>query len=205
MIKLLDLKVLSTTAMVASLALGTNFAFSSTAQAQNAIRDGFNSNILDRNDDGSAPFFTLPFGLDFFGANYSGLYVNNNGNVTFNTALSTYTPFGLANVNRPIIAPFFGDVDTRNPASSVVTYGNGIVGGRTAFGANWNSQGVGYFDSQADKLNKFQLVLVDRSDLALVTSILSSTMSRFSGKQVPLVAVSTVLAELLRRLVILTA
>lgn len=167
MIKFLDLKVLSTTAMVASLALGTNFAFSSTAQAQNAIRDGFDANTLPRNDDGSSPFFTLPFGINFFGANYAGLYVNNNGNVTFAGPLSTYTPFGLAGVNRPIIGPFFADVDTRNPASSVVTYGNGTLGGRTAFGANWNSQGVGYFSNQADKLNKFQLVLVDRSDLGV--------------------------------------
>ena len=167
MIKFLDLKIVSTTAMVVSLALGTNFAFSSTAQAQNAIRDGFNSNTLARNDDLSAPFFSLPFGINFFGANYSGVYVNNNGNITFTGPLSTFTPFGLAGVDRPIIAPFFGDVDTRNPASSVVTYGNGTVGGRTAFAANWNNQGVGYFSNAADKLNKFQLVLIDRSDIGV--------------------------------------
>lgn len=167
MIELLKLKIVSTTAMIASLALGTNFAFSSTAQAQNAIRSGFNSNILDRNDDGSAPFFGLPFGINFFGANYNGLYVNNNGNVTFNGPLSTFTPFGLANVNTPIIAPFFADVDTRNDASSVVTYGNGTVEGRTAFAANWDSQGVGYYPSAADKLNKFQLVIIDRSDIGV--------------------------------------
>jgi hypothetical protein len=91
--------------------------------------------------------------------------VNNNGNVTFNSGLSTFTPFGLTGaVAQPIIAPFFADVDTRNLGSAEVTYGTGTVGAQAAFGVNWVD--VGYFSSRADKLNSFQLLIVDRSDIA---------------------------------------
>jgi len=44
----------------------------------------------------------------------------------------------------------------------VVTYGSGIVDGRAAFGVNWIN--VGYFFYGDDKLNSFQLVVIDRSD-----------------------------------------
>ncbi|MEX1357004.1 MAG: nidogen-like domain-containing protein, partial [Gaiellaceae bacterium] len=118
-----------------------------------------------RNDDGSTGLVPLGFTIDFFGQSYSQLYVNNNGNVTFDSALSTFTPFPLTSTNRKIIAPFFGDVDTRNLASAVVTYGQCTFDGRSAFFANWAGVGVGYFNQRVDKLNIFQLILVDRSDL----------------------------------------
>ena len=57
-----------------------------------------------------------------------------NGNVTLDSPLSTFTPFGLTAANRQIIAPFFADVDTRDPASGVTTFGNGTFNGRNAFG-----------------------------------------------------------------------
>ncbi|ELR99207.1 nidogen-like domain-containing protein [Gloeocapsa sp. PCC 73106] len=152
-------------AATASLTLIASLGFSNATLAQNGpIRPGFNSGNLPRNDDGSTEFIDLSFDLNFFGADYEGLYVNNNGNVTFEGPLSTFTPFGLANVETPIIAPFFADVDTRNEDSAIVTYGSGQVDGRPAFGVNWDSEGVGYFSNRADKLNQFQLVVVDRSD-----------------------------------------
>jgi Nidogen-like len=86
-----------------------------------------------------------------------------NGNVTFNSTLGTFTPFGITGASIPIIAPFFADVDTRGAGSQPVTYGTGVVDGRNAFGVNWAN--VGYFPSATDKLNNFQLVLVDRSDI----------------------------------------
>ena len=136
----------------------------SALEAQ-AIRTnaGFNAKIVARNDDGSAPLEPLGFTINFFGKTRSSGYVNNNGNITFDSALATYTPFGLDKTQREIIAPFFADVDTRNPASNVVTYGQDTVNGHKAFGANYIN--VGYFASHADKLNSFQVVLVDRSDV----------------------------------------
>ena len=91
--------------------------------------------VLARNDDGYTGFVPLGFTINFFGSNYSGLYVNNNGNVTFNSGQSTFQPYGLTgSVSQPIIAPFFADVDTRNLASGVVHYGRDTVNGHSAFG-----------------------------------------------------------------------
>ncbi|MGZ8379251.1 MAG: nidogen-like domain-containing protein [Gemmatirosa sp.] len=125
---------------------------------------GFAANTLARNDDQSTGQVALGFGFNFFGLLGNQAYVNNNGNITFDQSLSTFTPFPLLNTNRQIIAPFFADIDTSNPASGVTQYGTDVVNGRAAFGVNW--LGVGYFASMADKLNTFQLILIDRSDIA---------------------------------------
>src|SRR5260221_6699977 len=90
---------------------------------------GFQAKNIPRNDDGSSPVVSLPFTINFFGRIRSSVYVNNNGNITFDSALATFTPFGLQNTGREIIAPFFADVDTRNELSSIVTYGEDRVDG----------------------------------------------------------------------------
>ncbi|RVU14950.1 autotransporter outer membrane beta-barrel domain-containing protein [Methylobacterium oryzihabitans] len=133
------------------------------AAAQRVV-PGFDSNQLARNDDSSTGAVALPFAANYFGTTYNQLYVNNNGNVTFGRASGSYTPVGLGADYRgsPIIAPFFADIDTSNPASGITSYGNGSFAGRTAFGATW--PGVGYFSSRADKTNTFQLILTDRAD-----------------------------------------
>lgn len=124
---------------------------------------GFTSNTLPANDDGSTGLVNIGFGLNFFGTSATQLYVNNNGNVTLGSALGTYTPFNLTGATGiPIIAAFFADVDTRGAGSALTQYGTGTVNGRAAFGVNWD--GVGYYNSQADKLNIFQLILIDRTD-----------------------------------------
>jgi hypothetical protein len=104
----------------------------------------------------------IGFNSNFFGTTYNSLYINTNGNVTFDAPLSTFSPFPLADGFSQIIAPFFADVDTRNPASGVVTFGSGTFDGFTAFGVNWNN--VGYFSQETDKLNNFQVLLVDRPE-----------------------------------------
>ncbi|MBI2685637.1 MAG: hypothetical protein HYX27_04920 [Acidobacteria bacterium] len=123
---------------------------------------GFTRNSIPANDDGSSARVQLPFTINFFGRTRSSCFVNNNGNITFDDSLATFTPFGLESTHREIIAAFFADVDTRNPKSSLVTYGEDAVDGRKAFGANYFT--VGYFASHADRLNTFQIVLIDRSD-----------------------------------------
>lgn len=127
-----------------------------------AIREGlFNANTLVANDDGSTlPAVGIGFNVDFFGVVSDQIFVNNNGNVTFENPLSTFTPFNLTSTGQQIIAPFFADVDTR--IGNEVTYGAGTIDGRNAFGVNWLN--VGYFSQNIDRTNSFQLVLVDRSD-----------------------------------------
>lgn len=135
----------------------------------NAIRPGFDQQFLARNDDNQ--FVTnllaeIGFSIDFFSASYTNLYVNNNGNVTFDNALNTFTPTNLIGLSIKIIAPFWADVDTRNTESEVVRYGTNEVDGHSAFGVDWVN--VGYFTysgGQADKLLSCQLVIVDRSDI----------------------------------------
>lgn len=133
------------------------------ASAQ-AIRPnpGFKANIVPRNDDGSSAPQPLGFTINFFGKTRSSVWVNNNGNLTFDSALATYTPFGLQSTHREIIAPFFADVDTRGPRSQVVTFGQDTANGHRAFGANYID--VGYYDSHDDLLNSFQVVVIDRSE-----------------------------------------
>lgn len=150
------------TAALPTFALITLSATLASTQIANAaaIRPGFDSNTFGRNDDGSTGLVSIGFDANFYGFTSDDLYVNNNGNVTFDSALRSYTPFDLTSTGRQIIAPFFADVDTRGPGQPV-TYGAGTVNGRNAFGVNWVD--VGYF-SQSAPLNSFQLVLVDRSD-----------------------------------------
>lgn len=139
-------------------------AASTTAEAA-AVRAGmFNANTLPANDDGFTGLVNIGFTIDFYAVTTGNLFVNNNGNVTFDAPLATFTPFNLLSTSRQIIAPFFADVDTRSANSAQVTYGTGTVGGRDAFGVNWVD--VGYYSNQAPPTNSFQLVLIDRSDIS---------------------------------------
>lgn len=130
-----------------------------------AIRDpaGFNANSFPGNDDGFTSPISLGFlnPINFFGATSSTVFVNNNGNVTFTSGLNQFTPNGLATgVGQPIIAPYFADVDTR--VGNVVTYGTDTVNGHAAFGVEWPN--VGYYFENTNKLDDFELILIDRSD-----------------------------------------
>ncbi len=150
----------------------TNLAVSNLPPAQgffqletpNTIRPGFDQQILDRNDDDSTGVLPMGFFINFYGNSNATLYVNNNGNVTFTSAQSQYAPQPLSNLGTEVIAPFWADVDTRNPASDVVKYGtNGMVNGHAAFGVDWVN--VGYYFEHADRLLSCQLVIIDRSDI----------------------------------------
>jgi len=148
------------TRLIAFFLLVSSFEFA-TAQS---IRTnaGFRRNIVPRNDDGSSFSQNLGFNINFFGRQRSSVFVNNNGNLTFDLPLSEYTPIGLVGIRREIIAGFWADVDTRGFGSQTVTFGPDTVDGRRAFGANYID--VGYFIANSEKLNRFQIILIDRSD-----------------------------------------
>lgn len=116
---------------------------------------------LTPNDDRSSGETAIGFTINFFGNENDTLFVNNNGNVTLDDPLSSFTPFDLTSTNREIIAAFFADVDTRGGNGSV-TYGQTMVDGRDAFAVTYDE--VGYFSRGDDRLNTFQIVLIDRSD-----------------------------------------
>ncbi|HWP84417.1 MAG TPA: nidogen-like domain-containing protein, partial [Terriglobia bacterium] len=152
------------TALRSFLLLGALLAGGAVPALGQAVRQnaGFRAATLSPNDDGSTFLVPIGFPVNFFGVTYSDLYVNNNGNVTFGGPLFDYTPTGLAGSSLRIIAPFWADVDTRGDGSSPVTYGQDTVDGRRAFGVNYIN--VGYYSLHTDKLNSFQVVLIDRSD-----------------------------------------
>lgn len=144
----------------AGLAGATLLAAPASAVTTDAIRDYdfCAQESIPRNDDGSSPEVELPFAMNFAGEQQTSLYVNNNGNVTFDRGLSQYTPQDLTGAtSNAMIAPFFADIDTRNEESAQVTYG----ASDTQFCVNW--VGVGYYSSNADKLISAQLIITDRS------------------------------------------
>jgi len=121
------------------------------------------TNTLAANDDSSTGLVNLGFTANINGTNYVQTYVNNNGNITFDSSMETYTPSAISNGSfGPIIAPFFADVDTNASGSGLVSYGTALLGGFNVFGVNYVH--VGVYSSQPI-WNDFQMILTDRSDL----------------------------------------
>lgn len=134
---------------------------------------GFGENSLSRNDDGNSGYIDLtsifPSGMNFFGRSWDGLYVNTNGNVTFSSGLSGFTPQSIGTgYTYPIIAPFWADVDTRNTTTTNQSEGGTSTGSNLVwydidattgtFTVTWDD--VGYYNSHNDKVNAFQLQLI---------------------------------------------
>lgn len=140
------------------------FVFASLAVQAGPIHDtGLFTTVLPANDDSSTSQINLGFTANINGTDYTQTYVNNNGNVTFDNRMSTYTPGAISTGSfGPIIAPFFADVDTRAPGSSPVTYGAATLGGFNVFGVNYLNVGV---YSRQSIFNSFQMILTDRSDI----------------------------------------
>jgi RHS repeat-associated protein len=113
--------------------------------------------VLTRNDDGSTDALPLGFTFGFFGNNFTQFYINNNGNITFEGPFGQYTPGGFP-ANVPMIAPFWADVDTRNPVSGEVHLARGTSSrGNPFIQVDWPA--VGYYYYHADKLDTFTLYL----------------------------------------------
>ena len=153
---------------------GLAFGVSTSVDAQ-AVRSGFDSSVFTATscgagctpgssavDDGSMGPLGLGFTVDFFGTDYSSVWLNVNGNLTLTGALLTYTPFAITGGSTPMFAPFFADVDTR--VGSPVRFGAGAVGSRGAWGATWSD--VCFYSTDCSLTNTFQVVLIDRSDIA---------------------------------------
>ncbi|KIN78296.1 nidogen-like domain-containing protein [Sulfitobacter mediterraneus] len=143
---------------------------------------GFGGEILDRNDDSSTGEIDITGvfenGLNFFGATYNSLFVNNNGGVSFNSPLGAYTPQTISSGTTPGIFPYWADVDTEGSTGNVSPGGSSqgtnlvyytLDAANDRFVATWDD--VGYFSGNTDHVNAFQLILTDRS----------STLGRTAG------------------------
>ncbi|NLE39942.1 MAG: hypothetical protein GX621_18135, partial [Pirellulaceae bacterium] len=113
--------------------------------------------VMPPNDDESSSLLDIGFELNFYGNTYTQMYVNNNGNITFDYPLYDFTPEGFPQ-DMPIIAPFWGDVDTTAGGEVRVAYGTSARG-NAVVQIDWID--VGYFASNVDKLNTFTLYIED--------------------------------------------
>lgn len=108
-----------------------------------------------RNDDAPSLFLAnLGFTFSFCGSDYTSLFINTNGNLSFGQAVAQYSPDGFP-YNVPMIAPFWGDVDTRNVACGQAWYqlnANYLI-------VSWEE--VGWYNSNCDPLNTFQVIISD--------------------------------------------
>jgi hypothetical protein len=126
---------------------------------------GFGTNVLPGNDDGSSGANSLtaafPGGLTFFGGPYTTFYVNNNGNITFNGPVGTFTPSAFPIASQPMIAPYWGDVDTRGGGAPGL---NGVFWhlepGRLV--VTWHN--VGYYAIHDDRQMDFQMIITNALD-----------------------------------------
>ncbi|KAG7492169.1 hypothetical protein MATL_G00012210 [Megalops atlanticus] len=74
----------------------------------------YGDTLSPHSDDGSSPLITLSRIFPFFGRSYQQIFVNNNGDLTFNSAFYSYSPYQFpAYVQRDIIAVFWTDLDNR--------------------------------------------------------------------------------------------
>ncbi|MEO6659336.1 MAG: nidogen-like domain-containing protein [Burkholderiaceae bacterium] len=107
-----------------------------------------------RNDDGFSGPINFGYTLNFFGTNYTSLYANNNGNISFGSGISEYVPSGPTGAAAPVISPWFADVDTRGAASGVLHLRQDISNETIL---TWDQ--VGYYDEHDDVLASFQLIV----------------------------------------------
>lgn len=112
-----------------------------------------------RNDDGSSSIVSIPFTFCLYGTNWNNCYINNNGNISFGSPYGTFTASGFPNASFIMVAPFWSDVDTRGIPSGLPYYK--IT--PTYMVVQWDS--VGYYNSYFDKLNTFQVIITNGSDL----------------------------------------
>jgi hypothetical protein len=131
---------------------------------------GFGENALSVGDDNSSGFIDLrqifPRGINVFGVVYQGLFVNNNGNVSFGVPIGSASRSAFAPGSRPVIAPFLSDVDTRGGAFAPSPGGTSTGANRVWYDIDtfdksitvtWDD--VGRFAVQTDAANAFQLRL----------------------------------------------
>jgi hypothetical protein len=99
------------------------------------------------NDDDSSSE-ELGFSFDFYGTLYERVFINNNGNLSFEQWFSTFSATGFPSSSFQMVAPFWADVDTGDSFD--------------VFAVAWDH--VGHFNEQGDLRNTFQVVISDGNE-----------------------------------------
>ena len=98
----------------------------------------------------------IPFDFCFYGTTYNSFIINNNGIITFDAQYTPFTSNAFPDATIPaMIAPFWGDVDTGEPANPL---------GQVRFDVypeyavvSWDT--VAVFNQQANLRNTFQVII----------------------------------------------
>lgn len=125
-----------------------------------------------RNDDGSYGPLNLGFNFNLYGTNYSQVYINTNGNLTFNGAVYSYSSTGFP-YGTPMVAPLWGDVDTRSGGQIYYKLsGSNLI-------VTWN--GVRYYPSRSPAVNTFQAIIGTNADA--LTGVGQNVSLRYADMQ----------------------
>lgn len=147
---------------------------------------GFGEGVLARNDDSSTGAINITSvfgegGLNFFGAHFTSLYVNNNGNITFGDSLGEYVPEPIGSgIDVPIIAALWFDIDTRPGTGQTTSPGGTSTGSNLVYydldttthtvTITWDD--VGYYSGGLGRPDAFQIQLISTGggnfDIALI-------------------------------------
>jgi hypothetical protein len=116
------------------------------------------------NDDDSSSE-DLTFSFDFYGILYEKVFINNNGNLSFEQWFSTFSAQGFPSNDFQMVAAFWADVDTgdaldTNPGALGRVWRKKIA--NNVFAVAWDH--VGHFNEQGDLRNTFQVVISDGNE-----------------------------------------
>jgi uncharacterized protein (TIGR03382 family) len=157
---------------VGALALCAGSAFADPSAANLLIP--FNSNdtsgwtqSMARNDDQSSGLIDIGFDFCFYESDRRNVYINNNGNISFDSAYGSFTSTGFPVSGFQMIAPFWADVDTRNTtnADTNLVWHRTLTStstGNNLFVVTWDS--VGFYPSDNSLRNTFQVVLAENEN-----------------------------------------
>ncbi|SER12160.1 Hemolysin-type calcium-binding repeat-containing protein [Thalassovita gelatinovora] len=128
---------------------------------------GYGEIMVPRSDDGALRLdLSVIFqdGLNYFGVAYDArsVFVNTNGTLSFLSAFAAYPTAETAAVSRDLIAPFWGDVDTRldgEGAESGAIWVD-LDAATDTVTVTWDR--VGVYRRDASRTNTVQLQLIDR-------------------------------------------
>ena len=102
-------------------------------------------------------------GINYFGTNYTSMYINTNGLITFGAPNTSYTPTALGGLTQPAIAPFWTDI---NITSGTATGNNNIYydldPGTGRVTITWLN--VAAYSGGGSNRNTFQVVLQHTSN-----------------------------------------
>lgn len=109
-------------------------------------------------DDGwaSSSPFALPFTYCFYGSNYTQVWMNNNGNISFQNGISAFSSSAFPSTGNAMVAAFWADFYITNGGTMHATI--------TPTAAIFNWVSMGYFSNQNDKVNTCQIVITNGTD-----------------------------------------